>query len=121
MFLYRPIKSETYYFFRTILLPTGSLQNGTLAKAAEYNDPDLGDVDLDFASSTSLHGIGKIAAATHCFVKLFYVVACLTSLGFFIWQILVLFDAFLEYSPVTDISYVVSIYCMLKRVARKYR
>ena len=71
----------------------------------DSKDASLKDEDIDhsFATGTSLHGVGLIAAAEKILVKVIWTVILLTSCSVLVWQIVVLFINYYKYIPVTEV------------------
>ena len=61
------------------------------------------DVDYEFATKTSLHGVGIIAREKSYLVKTVWTIIFFSLLVSLIWQITLLFIGFFEYSPVTKV------------------
>ena len=62
------------------------------------------NIDYSFASETSLHGVGLIASAKNRLIKVIWTAIFLALSGVLVWQVIVLFTDFLEYTPVTEVK-----------------
>ena len=62
------------------------------------------DPDREFASTTTLHGIGRLAESSRALTKLAWLTVLLTCLSVCAWQITLRFQAYFLYDSNTQVS-----------------
>ncbi|XP_038051438.1 acid-sensing ion channel 2-like [Patiria miniata] len=62
------------------------------------------DLDREFASTTTLHGIGRVIESSRALVKLLWLTILLVCLGVCVWQITDRFRRYFKYEATTAVS-----------------
>ncbi len=58
----------------------------------------------NFASSTSMHGIGSVSSARSLKVRIFWSIVCLSSMGMFLYMLSIIVKQYLAFPTVVNVE-----------------